>query len=243
MKRFTLILSIALISVFTFHSDGFCKTIVFFVGGWGMTASQMESFSQSVPDSRKVKYFLPSKISELTRPWYCAEMVYDYIQRNNLAEDDLYVVAFSMGGIVTQWLLRNHPELRIRKLILVGTPIGGYKFVPPNPFFSNKFPKDLPIYVIAGSKRQNSWFLRQDNDGVVDLESALNISDENLRDVAIFRADHNELEDMPEVQTQISQWLDLGQEPPRNVIAGNTPLSPQSRNLDSLTNGTVNLPN
>lgn len=208
-----------------------------------MTPSQMETFSQSVPESRKVTFLLPTEIKHLTRPWYCANLMYEQIRKNNLMEDDLYVVAFSLGGIVTQWLLTDHPELRIKKLILVGAPMGGYKFVPPNPFFSNDFPKELPIYVIAGNKGHKSLFLREENDGVVDLRSALDIRDQNLKDAAVFPVEHSELEVIPEVQTQIAQWLDLHQEPPQNILAGNNPLSLQSQKLGQLSDAPVNRQN
>lgn len=186
-----------------------------------MTDEQMESFSRSVPESRKVKHLLPKALSELVRPWHCADQIYDHIKENNLEDDDLILVSYSLGGTVTQWLLSNHPELHVKKLILVGSPIGGYKFVPPNNFFSNKFPANLPIYVIAGNRGQDVWFLRDENDGVVDLDSALNIPDQNLRGSAIFYASHSELEGMPEVQTQISRWLDLEQETPQNLVVNN----------------------
>ena len=243
MKKYSLILFAVLVSVTIFAPVGHCRTTVFFVGGWGMTPAQMESFSRSVPESRKVKFMLPTSIKDLMRPWYCANLMHDYIRKNNLAEDDLYVVAFSLGGVVTQWLLNDHPELRVKKLILVGAPMGGYKFVPPNPFFENDFPADLPIYVIAGSKGHKSLFLREVNDGVVDLKSALDIREQNLRDAAVFHAEHSELESIPEVQAQISQWLDLQQEPPQNMVAGNNSLSQQSQNLGQSPDATVNLHN
>ena len=186
-----------------------------------MTDSQMESFSMSVPESRKVKYLLPEATSELVRPWHCADLIYNYIKKSNLLDEDLIFVSFSHGGTVAQWLLNAHPEIHAKKLILVGSPIGGYKFIPPNNFFSNKFPKDLPIYVIAGNKGQDVWFLRDENDGVVDLDSALDIPDQNMKDFAIFYADHSELKKKPEVQAQISKWLDLGQLPAEDFIADN----------------------
>jgi hypothetical protein len=117
--------------------------------------------------------------------------------------------------------LSAHPEYHVKKLILVGSPVGGYLFLPPNNFFSNRFPKDLPIYVIAGTKGQDAWFLRDENDGVVDLDSALDIPDRNLKDAAIFHADHTELGKIPEVQAQISQWLDLQQQEPFRHVATN----------------------
>ena len=123
---------------------------------------------------------------------------------------------------MAQWLLSDHPDLRVKQLILVGAPIGGYRFVPPNNFFSNKFPKDLPVYVIAGNKSKDAWFLRDENDGVVDLVSALDIPDQNLKDTVILHADHSELKLIPEVQAQISMWLDFGQGPPQNIADNNT---------------------
>lgn len=208
-----------------------------------MTPAQMESFSKSIPESGKVKFLLPTSIIDLTRPWYCADLIYEHIKNNNLLEDDLFFVAFSLGGIVTQWLLSDHPELRVKKLILVGTPIGGYKFVPPNPFFSNDFPKDLPIYVIAGSRGRKTWLLSETNDGVVDLESALDIRQQNLKDFAVFHVDHNELEEIPGVQERIARWLDLRQEVPQNVMAGNDAFSHSSQRLRNLMNQPIALPN
>lgn len=221
MKRSKFILAIIGMLVFCFTSTGHCKPVVFFIGGWRMTPEQMESFSRSVSDSRKVKYLLPEVLSELVRPWYCADQVYNYIKKNSLLDEDLLLVSFSLGGTVAQWLLSGHPELRVKQLILVGSPVGGYKFIPPNNYFSNKFPKNLPIYVIAGNKARDVWFLRDENDGVVDLDSALDIPGQNLKDVAIYYADHTELEEIPEVQDQIAAWLNLHNEPGNNVVAEN----------------------
>ena len=202
-------------------SAGHCKSLVFFIGGWRMTPEQMEFFSRSVPETNKVKYLLPEKMSELVRPWYCADLIYEYIKKHDLLDKDLSFVSFSLGGVVAQWLLSDHPELHVKQLILVGSPTGGYKFVPPNNYFSNKFPKELPIYVIAGNKSQNFWFLRNENDGVVDLDSALDVPDQNLKDAAIFPVEHPELKEIPEVQAQISRWLNLEQDLPQDFIAEN----------------------
>lgn len=213
LKQLLLILPIIILLVTTLPVTGHSKAVVFFIGGWRMTPAQMDTFSGSVPESDKVVYLLPDALSELVRPWHCADLIHNYIKKNNLSDKDLTIVSFSLGGTVAQWLLSAHPEYHVKKLILVGSPVGGYKFLPPNNFFSNKFPKDLPIYVIAGNKGQDAWFLRVENDGVVDLDSALDIPDQNLKDAAIFYADHTELEEMPEVQKQIARWLSLKQEP------------------------------
>jgi pimeloyl-ACP methyl ester carboxylesterase len=243
MKRVIFILIFIELLVFGLVSTSHCKTMVFFIGGWRMTSEQIETFSRSVPDSKKVKYLLPEAMSDLVRPWHCADLIYEYIQNNKLGEDDLIIISFSLGGVVAQWLLSEHPELNVKKLILVGTPIGGYKFIPPNNFFSNSFPKDLPIYVIAGTKGQNAWFLRDKNDGVVDLDSALDIPAQNLKDAAIFNADHTELKEMSEVQVQISLWLDLGQEPPQNFVADNYSHSKASTKSRLLAGTSPKIPN
>jgi pimeloyl-ACP methyl ester carboxylesterase len=243
MNKLLCILFIAGIFSFSLPKAGHCKTVVFFIGGWGMTSEQMDSFSRSVPESVKVKYLLPKVLSELVRPWHCADLIYNYIKKNNLADEELIFVSFSHGGIVAQWLLSDHDELNVKKLILVGSPIGGYKFVPPNNYFSNSFPKDLPVYVIAGNKGQNAWFLRDDNDGVVDLDSALDIPDENLKDAAIFYADHAELHEISEVQAQISQWLDLGQEPSHGFVANNSALLSDLIDNRSPSTSSIKIPN
>lgn len=183
------------------------NTTVLYVGGWGMTPEQMESFSGSASDAHKTTFLLPQALAELVRPWHCARLLYADIKQKSLIDNDIIIVAFSYGGIVTQWLLDEHPELNIRKLIMVGTPIGGYKFVPPNNFFSNKFPAELPIYVVAGSKSRKTWFLEDDNDGVVDLSSVLDIKDNNLYDFAVFNVEHSDLWKSQEIQNKISLWL------------------------------------
>jgi pimeloyl-ACP methyl ester carboxylesterase len=221
MKKVLFTLCCIGIAVFGLTATSHGKTVVFFVGGWGMTPAEMASFSRSVPEAKKVTFLLPTVISELVRPWHCSDLVYDQMVKTNVAGDDLIIVSYSFGGTVTQWLLKSHPELRVKKLILVGAPIGGYKFVPPNNFFSSRFPKDLPIYVIAGSKGQDVWFLRDENDGVVDLDSAFAIPDQNLKDAAIVHAEHSDLPNIAEVQTHLAQWLDLEQEPAQYVVAGN----------------------
>src|ERR1039457_5063787 len=120
----------------------------------------MESLSRSVPEGQKARFFLPKGFFNLVRPWYCAELLYEYIHKN-LADDDLIFVSFSLGGIVTQRMLNDHPELSVKKLILVASPVGGYRVPPPYPFFSEDFPKGLPVYVIAGSKSEESFHLRE----------------------------------------------------------------------------------
>lgn len=208
-----------------------------------MTPEQMESFSSSVPDPFKAKFFLPNSTSELIRPWHCADLAFEYIKGKKLADDDLVLVSFSLGGVVAQWLISGHPELHVKKLIMVGSPVGGYKFVPPNNFFSNDFPPNLAIYVVAGNKSSDVWFLRDQNDGVVDLQSALDIPDQNLKDAEIVYANHSELVKLPEVQLYLSRWIDIEHVPAQNFVT-NLNLSALPYNHESLTPPSANkLPN
>jgi pimeloyl-ACP methyl ester carboxylesterase len=197
---------VALLLVALLSSICQAKTVVVFVGGWATTPEQMESLSRAVPEEQKARYFLPSGFFDLIRPWYCAELLYEYI-RKNLSDDDLIFVSFSLGGNVTQRMLNDHPEMPVKKLILIAAPIGGYRVPVPYLFFSADFPKSLPVYVIAGSKSEDSFHLRGVNDGSVDVQSAFAIPDDNLRDGTIFPAGHLELHKLPQVQTQLSQWL------------------------------------
>lgn len=61
--------------------------------------------------------------------------------------------------------------------------------------------------MIAGSKSEHSIHLREVNDGSVDVQSAFTIPDDNLQDGAIFPVGHLELHKLPQVQTQLFQWL------------------------------------
>lgn len=136
-KSFSILL-IALGLVSSVSAPCRAKAIVVFVGGWGTTPEQIESLSRSVPEGQKAGFFLPSGLFDLIRPWYCANLLYEYI-RDNLSDDDLIFVSFSLGGNVTQRMLNNHPELPVKKLILVASPIGGYRIPPPYPFFLRTF--------------------------------------------------------------------------------------------------------
>lgn len=228
----------ALLLVILFSATCQAKTVVVFVGGWGTTPAQMESLSRSVPEGQKARFFLPEGFFNLVRPWYCADLLYEYI-RKNLADDDLIFVSFSLGGIVTQRMLNNHPELPVKKLILVASPVGGYRVPPPYPFFSDDFPKGLPVYVIAGSKSEESFHLREVNDGSVDVPSAFAIPDDNLKDGAIFPAAHLEMHELPQVQTQITQWLVLGddsqkEEGEKKIAREEKRLRPESSELTTI---------
>jgi pimeloyl-ACP methyl ester carboxylesterase len=187
---------------------GSCQagTTVVFVGGWGTTPAQLDALSGLVPAEQKAEFFLPGGFFNLIRPWFCADRLYDFVQRN-LGDDDLIFVSFSLGGIVTQRMLNNHPELPVRKLILVASPVGGYRIPPPYPFFSDDFPKNLPVYVIAGSKSTGSLHLGEVNDGAVDVASAFAVPDDNLKGGVIFSAGHHELFALPQVQAQLAEWL------------------------------------
>lgn len=223
-----------------FAGELHAQTRYVFVGGWRTLPAQMDSLSRSVPEPLKVKYFLPEKITELIRPWHCADLLYDFIKRNGMADDDLVFVAFSLGGIVTQRLVRDHPELQVRKLVLVAAPMGGYSRVfPSNPFFLNEFPQDLPVYVIAGVRGTRVWYLQSMNDGAVDLASALAVPAQNLKGVAVFDASHNDLQESAAVQDKLLEWLDVGSEPAHDAVAGFQPakvVSPESLTVAGLQN-------
>lgn len=223
-----------------FAGDLHAQTRYVFVGGWRTLPSQLDSLSRSVPDPLKVKYFLPEKITELVRPWHCADLLYDFIRTNGMTDDDLVFVAFSLGGIVTQRLVRDHPELHVRKVVLIAAPMGGYSRVfPSNPFFLNEFPRDLPVYVIAGVKGKRVWYLQNMNDGAVDLASALAIPEQNLKGVAVFDASHNDLQEIAAVQNKLVEWLEVGSEPAHDVVAefqSAKLVSPESASAGNLQN-------
>ena len=92
-------------------------------------------------------------------------------------------------------------------------------------------------------KGQDAWFLRDENDGVVDIDSALDIPDQNLKEAAIFYANHAELEEIPEVQAQISQWLNLHQEPDPDIMAENNARLNASTDFARFISSPKKLPN
>ena len=110
----------------------------------------------------------------------------------------LYVVAHSMGGLVSRRFIleniNNHNQKYIHLFISISTPWGGhrmaekgveqaptavpswYDMVPDSPFinkiFARKLPESLPYYLMFSHKGDSSRFM-DNNDGSVELASEL----------------------------------------------------------------------
>lgn len=142
------------------------------------------------------------------------------------------LVAHSMGGLVARTLLSRHPDLRVRRAVLIGTPNHGSelaaKFRSLRLFHrlygkaaaalptENAFLKSLPpprceFGIIAGGLGTKRFgiapWIRGDNDGLVSVASA---QLEGARDFIVLKVDHRRQLRSRKVINQTLHFLNHG---------------------------------
>ncbi len=131
-----------------------------------------------------------------------------------LGEQEFDMVVHSLGGLVTRAMLARHPRLRVRRLVMLGTPNRGSELatkLQKSPIYrvlfgkphsaiahESEFIKNLPpprceFGIIAGGFGKKfgmvPW-VRGDNDGLVAVESA---KLDGAKDFILLRLDHRRL--------------------------------------------------
>lgn len=145
--------------------------------------------------------------------------------------DELYIVAHSMGGLVSRPALIENDgfEQNIKLYISISTPWGGearaktgvkespavipsWRDVTPNSdyiqyVFSRKIPPSIPYYLFFGHKGNGSLF-RPNNDNTVTLESVLDSrAQADALKVIGFHEDHMSILSSPQVMEQFTTLL------------------------------------
>lgn len=171
------------------------------VGGWGGNAQQLEFLNKAIPNSivmmeDTASAFIPKgdvskKVKELEK-----KLVAQGIKKADF-------IGYSYGGLVVKEFASKHPEF-VGKIVLIGTPNGGYKNWPFNE--KSLIDRNIPIYLIGGTKSAEKWYLAdENNDGWVDQSSLLSIPISG--DARFFLLNHLELIQSIEVANQINDWL------------------------------------
>ena len=151
--------------------------------------------------------------------------------------DKLYVVAHSMGGLVSRkFILQNindHGQGYIRLFISISTPWGGhrmaekgveqapvavpswYDMVPGSPFiesiFAEKLPDNLPYFLMFSHKGDSSRFMNN-NDGSVELASELDYrAQAEAERIFGYDESHVGILSSRRVLDQVNRLLDSGQ--------------------------------
>ncbi|MDI6717811.1 MAG: alpha/beta fold hydrolase [Patescibacteria group bacterium] len=192
MKVLVIIAFMLLISCEVFASD------VIIIGGWGTTEKQMELLNKNIENSTLI---IPQTHIPLGKS---AEEIFEKLENKGMTKGKFVLIGYSWGGLVARQFTEDHPEM-VKKIICIGTPNNGYPLTP-NLFFNinNAVGKNIPTFAIAGSSSKKRWFFKNLNDGVVEIDSALNLP--RLDDFKIFPLSHLELINSREVIKQIFEW-------------------------------------
>ncbi|MCR4306582.1 MAG: hypothetical protein NUV42_01300, partial [Candidatus Yonathbacteria bacterium] len=105
----------------------------------------------------------------------------------------------------------DNPGL-VKSVITIGSPSGGYRFMPAGYLMPKDSESRTPLYVIGGydSRLPKRWFMNgtsKENDGIVSLESVFTIGRPAMAKVAFSGFDHFGLMESPEVTEQIREWI------------------------------------
>ncbi len=177
---------------------------VVIIGGWNSTDEQMAFLKGEMPDSEVVilQKFVPLEDAAIA--------FLEQLKEKGLSNNELTVIAYSWGGLIIRRISEDYPEIKIKKIILVGTPNGGYSIAPRWfwRMFYGKMPdrkrkSKYPLFVIAGDKGRERWFLKGSNDGAVELSSVLAVE---AKEVRIFPLSHVQLVRDKSVVEQIQLW-------------------------------------
>ncbi len=197
MKKLVLLTCILVLISFISAS---AETIVI-VGGWGplnVNLKELMFLNEGVPGSVVVvpRQFLPLVTA--------SALLYEQLKEKGYELPAIFI-GNSFGGLVVEQFAEDHPEL-VKAMILIGTP-REYRFAPKSLFHvatTNRSAHNIPVFVIAGDKSANKWYLRSPNDGTVELLPALSVEARAFR---VFHLGHVELVHSKEVLQQILDWL------------------------------------
>ena len=178
------------------------EEIIVLIPGWGGEREQLSFLKENLSDSIVI-VIKPAPMMPIHE---AADSILFKLKEKGLVQQQITLIGFSFGGLIARELAGRYPELKIKKIIAIGTPNGGYWMVPG--FIFSITPSSTPLYVIAGSRTTTEkWYLKTPNDGAVDVKSVFSVPPETLKDSAIFPLSHLELIKSQEVANQIAAWL------------------------------------
>ena len=121
----------------------------------------------------------------------------------------IILVGYSWGGLIARQMDAENPGL-VKKVITIASPSGGYRFSPSSIFMPDDRKSDTPLYIIVvhDAHFSKKWYMRSEkNDGVVDIESALDIG-RRPNEIVIFGGiSHQDLMENKKITNQVLKWV------------------------------------
>lgn len=195
MKKMMLFVVFA---VALFSSAAFAAEEIILLPGWGQTKEQLAVLGKRIGGEA---IMIESKLPL----WTAAEELKEELNKKGKT-GKVVLVGVSWGGLVARQFAETYPE-KVSAVIVVGSPNGGFWFAPATPFkVSAERSRHIPVFVIAGEKSESKWWLKEVNDGVVDLESVFDLPKPPTRGL-ILNLSHDELWRSRTVADQILSWL------------------------------------
>lgn len=181
----------ALVAVF-FAGNVFAQDVVF-VGGWKSPAWQVKEFGEAI--GANITIPLPDNFIKLLMVDNSVDHVWEQIQARGLDKQQPVLVAHSFGGVVLRKLLARHPEFKPVKLIIVGSPVGGFPLAP-SALFSAKHRSDISTYAMAST-----------DDETVSVSSALALPVDEVTVAVVNGPRHTAYFADPKANEVIRSWI------------------------------------
>lgn len=173
------------------------------VGGYGSTAEEMDYLKKNFSGSVVI---IPKKFATIEE---ASAAFLEQLKEQKLENEQIVFIAHSWGGLIVRKISEDYPEIKIKKIITIAMPSGGYSIAPRWfwRMFYGKMPdrkSKYPLFVIAGDKGRERWFLKGSNDGIVELSSVLSVEAD---EIMLFPLNHLELIHNESVVEQIQLWV------------------------------------
>lgn len=188
----------AIFAMLLFSPVAFAADEIVLLPGWGQTNNQLAVLGKKIGgEAIMIESRLPL--------WTAAEELKEELKKRGKT-GKIIIIGFSWGGLVARQFAETYPE-KVAAIVVIGSPNGGYWFAPAAPFWvSAERSSNVPLFVIAGEKSASKWWLREINDGVVDLDSVFDLPIPPKGGM-ILNLSHDELWKSGVVADQIKTWL------------------------------------
>ncbi|MEK7521097.1 MAG: alpha/beta fold hydrolase [Patescibacteria group bacterium] len=210
MTKMNKIIIIIFLALALFGREAVAGETIVLVGGWSRTGTPQEIAAQLDPmesalreAGHRVVVVRPTIFLPLPA---AAEELYVELEKEGVLKEEIALVGWCWGGLIARRFAEQyHGEARVRAIVEIASPNGGYRFAPRFLFDPGiERSVEVPLFVIAGNKSAEKWYLRPENDGTVDIQSVLSVS---ARGTAVFPLRHLELIASGEVARQVAAWL------------------------------------
>lgn len=210
------------------HSN---REIVILLHGIGRTKRSMNHLEKFIRDAgyhtHNIDY--PSRKKSIRN--LSKDLIHEITSFINIPNLTVHFVAHSMGGLVTQEILSQHPIAHLGKIVLIGTPIHGseiadvlqnnllyrWYYGPAGLELTTRALKDIPrdsfpakVGVIAGDLSLSPiahFFMPKHHDGRVSVAST---QFTQMKDHIVLPVDHTFMMSNAKVMTQVVYFLKWG---------------------------------